>query len=534
MKLTITEPFRAAMGWLHTWLGIALASILFAVFWTGTLTVFDKEIDQWMKPELRIAANPDAPVDAAVLPRIAALDLAPASTVWVSPPRERIPAIRLLYDDATGVSHEEMIHPATGEVLDLTDSHAGTEFFFRFHFMLHLPGSIGYYLVGLAALGMMVLIVSGIFIHRKLIQDFFTFRPEKQARRALLDFHNLTSLVALPFHFIIPFSGLLILATTYFPWSMAVPYGGDAAGLRAEQMGWSDRRIEPAGVPAPFVTSLDRPIRQATAIWAEREGSKVSTPEWIAIFNVKDVRSYVVVERYFANKRVAIGPDHVAFDPSSGAVIGQFAPKPVHSAANWIEGLHWIQFDHWPLRWLYFLAGLAGCAMVGSGLLYWIEARIRKNHQEQRNVIAVRAISVGSVTGMIIATGVFLVVNRLLPHDPAMAGVHRHDLEIWAFFASWLLAFVHAAVRGRAAWAEQCRVIAVLAVGAALLNWFTTRDFPTTMMSEGVWSVATIDAVLMLAGTAAWLMAGRLLRPRPQGSSRAVMVRTDPQGQPAE
>jgi uncharacterized iron-regulated membrane protein len=529
MKLSISEPFRAAMGWLHTWLGVALAAILFAVFWTGTLTVFDKEIDQWMKPELRIAAAPNAPVDAAVLPRIAALDLAPASTVWVSPPRERIPAIRLLYDDAAGNSHEEMIHPATGEVLDLTDSHAGSEFFFRFHFMLHMPGNIGIYLVGLAAMGMMVLIVSGIVIHRKLIQDFFTFRPERQARRALLDFHNLTSLVALPFHFIIPFSGLLILASTYFPWSMAVPFGGDAAGLRAEQMGWGVRRIEPAGVAAPLVPSLDRPIRQATAIWAQREGGDVSTPDWAAIFNAKDARSYVVVERYFADKRVAIGPDHIAFDPRSAAVIGQFAPKPVQSATNWIEGLHWIQFDHWPLRWLYFIAGLAGCAMIASGLLYWIEARIRKNRRAQRHVVAVRAISIGSVTGIILATCVFFTMNRLLPHDLMLAGAHRHDLEIWAFFTSWLFSFIHAAARGEAAWAEQCRMIAALAVGAALLNWVTTQDFPAQMIATGVWSVAIMDAVLIGAGVMAWMTARRLMTRQQQRAHGAGT-----QEQPAE
>ena len=36
---------RAAMGWLHTWAGLALGAILFAIFWMGTLSVFDREIE---------------------------------------------------------------------------------------------------------------------------------------------------------------------------------------------------------------------------------------------------------------------------------------------------------------------------------------------------------------------------------------------------------------------------------------------------------------------------------------------------------
>ena len=49
------EPdFRRAMGWLHTWAGVLLGSVLFAIFWMGTLSVFDIEIDQWMKPATRL------------------------------------------------------------------------------------------------------------------------------------------------------------------------------------------------------------------------------------------------------------------------------------------------------------------------------------------------------------------------------------------------------------------------------------------------------------------------------------------------
>ena len=40
------------MSWLHTWSGLLLGWLLYAVFFTGTLSYFLDEINVWMKPEL--------------------------------------------------------------------------------------------------------------------------------------------------------------------------------------------------------------------------------------------------------------------------------------------------------------------------------------------------------------------------------------------------------------------------------------------------------------------------------------------------
>ncbi|MBL9071371.1 MAG: PepSY domain-containing protein [Sphingopyxis sp.] len=512
----ISERFRQSMGWLHTWLGIALSAVLFAVFWTGTLTVFDKEIDQWMKPELRIASADNVSLDSLVLQRVATFDTGPDSVIWIGPPRDRQSVIRLFYDDAAGESHEELIDPHNGKLIKPTDSDAG-EFFFRFHFMLHLPDGIGYYVVGLAALGMMILIISGIFIHRKIFQEFFTFRPKKRARRAVLDFHNLTGVIALPFHFLIPFSGLLILATTYLPWSMGVPYQGDLKQLRTDQLGYEERKIEPAGVPGGAIAAIDRYRDRAEAIWRSEEGRASSSAEWIAIFNPKDANAYVMIERYFPDRRVAIGPDQLTFDLRSGDIIGRFAPQPVNYVNNWIEGLHWIQFDHWPLRWLYFLAGLSGCAMIGSGLLFWIEARLSKGRMDPASVRVVRAISIGSITGIIVATCAFLIANRLLPKVIGFTDVPRHEIEIGIFFGTWFMTFAHAALRRKKAWRDQSIFIAVGAGAAVLLNWLTTGMHPVAAIDGAIWPVAAMDA-LLLGGAAFAVLAARRLGRSGQGA----------------
>ena len=59
------EPgFRASMNWLHTWSGVVLGGLLFAIFWMGTLSVFDREIDRWMAPMIRLPrGGEDVPFD---------------------------------------------------------------------------------------------------------------------------------------------------------------------------------------------------------------------------------------------------------------------------------------------------------------------------------------------------------------------------------------------------------------------------------------------------------------------------------------
>src|ERR1044071_5995560 len=107
--------FRASMNWLHTWAGVCLGTVLFAVFWMGTLSVFDREIDRWMMPASRVAPAGLNSVDAL------ARELQPvigASPQWlVLYPTEREPVARVGYAAAPGKFRYRQADPATGALL---------------------------------------------------------------------------------------------------------------------------------------------------------------------------------------------------------------------------------------------------------------------------------------------------------------------------------------------------------------------------------------------------------------------------------
>ncbi|WP_217475887.1 PepSY-associated TM helix domain-containing protein [Stutzerimonas stutzeri] len=499
--------FRQSMSWLHTWAGVLLGGLLLAIFWTGSLSVFDREIDRWMQPGTRLAAPPaQVSLDRLALPH--AQRLAPDAPVWTfSLPTPRAPTLQFDYQDPQQGAVRRYIDPRTGELIADQGSWGATRFIFPFHFSLHLGWrNIGYWLVGMAGMGMLVLLVSGVVAHRKVFAEFFTFRPQKRLQRSLLDLHNLTGVLVLPFHFVISLSGLIIFYLIYFPGITQALYPEGQARHQFEALGNYSRPA--AGVDAELA-SLDAMLASATARWSA-DGTPAEA-YLVRVWHPGDRNAYVEVRRAFADA-VTMSADRQTFDGVSGALLSEHSAAPIAGIQRFLTGLHFIQFDHWTLRWLYFAGGMSGCVLIGTGLLFWTGSR-QARHARQGRIGArlVHALSVTAGAGLIIATLAFFIANRLLPAEGLAVGNRRAALEGWAFYLCWLLALAHAVLRPRQAWHRQLQLASVMAVAAVLLNWMTTGDHPLRSLSSENAAVAGMDlALLALAGFC--LLAARRIR----------------------
>lgn len=511
------------MAWLHTWAGVVIGSVLFAIFWMGTLSVFDREIDRWMQPGTRLAPSTHSVSLDRVAHTISSMLPADASQWRIDLPTERVPVLRLVYRNGAANNIVRQLDPAGYQLIPDQGTKAGTGFIFPFHYSLHLKWvDLGEWLVGLAAMAMLVLLVSGVVIHKKIFAEFFTFRPKKRLQRSSLDLHNLTGVIGLPFHFVITLSGLIIFMSVYFPQAHLGAYGSGKAAKAAYTAEAYGRYTRPQANQPGTLASLDAMVAHAEREWA---GGR---PFLVRVWHPGDANSYIEVRRSYAHD-ITMNLDQIYFDASTGAVLHRFEAAPVMTVQRFISGLHFIQFEHWTLRWLYFLAGLSGCVLIATGNIFWLGAR-RAQHAKQglAGVRVVEALTVGSITGIVVAMLAFFVANRLLPLGSSFAGEDRASLEMWVFYLVWLATFGHAAWRradpatqpARRAWREQCAAIAVLAVAAVLLNGLTTGDHLLKTLSQAYWPVAGMDLLLLFsAGLALW---SRRRLGRPPATAKAA------------
>lgn len=550
------QNFRLSMAWLHTWFGLVLGFVLMVVFFFGSLSVFDREIDRWAIPESRFAPQPMPSFDKMLLPVFQDMKPTPQSIEqarsrvngpmaehfavvknWAAYTTHRDPVLSLFSsyelpnakDPEDGVFGARTIDPRSGKPLPDDHLKIGSQFFYPLHYSLHLEWmNLGYFIVGFAALVMLVALVSGVVMHRKIFRELFTFRPKKHTQRSTLDLHNLTGVVALPFHFIFAFSGLVIFGSIYFPITETQlhPLHEMHEKHEALETGLPHDR---AGTPAPLA-SVDAMVAEAKRRWAAKD--MAGDVGLLNVQHVGDANSYVSVYRA-GTDRIALTGEGIHFKASTGEVLREDPPlTPVASVNTFLTGLHLQHFRHWLLRWLYVLGGLSGCVCIATGFIFFVEKRKRQHAKQGRSGARwVDAFAVSTVTGMLVAALAMLIANRLLPGDlPA-----RGDWERYIFWGAWVLAFAHgiwrtsdvAQARIAPAWAEQCVAVAVMAVAAVLLNWVTTGDHLLRTVGAGYWPVAGVD-LFMLASAALALMAARKLRRRAGAPVAAAVFRPAP------
>lgn len=499
----MSEQFRASMSWLHTWAGLVIGGLLFAIFWMGMLSVFDREIDRWMMPETRRAAATSVSLDAAAHTLNPLAAESKARRWGMQLPTDRVPTLRA-YIDSSDDRRTLHLDPKTGEILAEQRTLGATGFFFPFHFSLFIdPLRIGEWLVGLAAITMMAMCVSGVVIHRKIFADFFMLRIVRKPQQTTLDIHNVTGVLGLPFNFLIAFSGLVIFMGIYLPGVQTILYPNDPVGFGKDAYGNVSR--EATGKPGTLA-SLDAMAVEASRRWGgDRPGN-------VTVWNPGDAAAYVNFNRSYAN-RVTMNSDMIVFEGSSGRVLsGPNRHGPMMTTQRFLSGMHFIQFKHWTLRWLYFVSGLAGCVLIATGYIFWIQSRAKRHAKEGvRGMAVVRGLSVGATIGLVVATITFLIANRALPNLSNIGGIPRCSAEVWAFCLSWLACFAHAWLRPSAAWREQGLAVALMGLSATALNWITTGDAIPNAIASGQWGVAGVDLVI-LAGAGVAIIANAKLR----------------------
>jgi uncharacterized iron-regulated membrane protein len=516
------EGFRQCAAWLHTWTGLVVGWVLFFVFVTGTAGYFQAEITRWMQPE-RPMVRPLPLEDRAATVAMALERLeqvAPGAAGWrITLPHQSLAprgwqGLSIDWEEMPlpghreGAEGSEDLDPATGSILPPGPeprATAGGHVLYKMHYLLrYMPISWGIYLVGVCTMLMLLAIATGVITHKKIFKDFFTFRPGK-GQRSWLDAHNAISVMALPFFLMITYSGLMFFLGMYMPAGKHLLYGPGAAGERAfyrELIQDGPKTREAVARPGVSVPVL---IAQAEAAWGP------GTVASLAIEHPSGEPPAIVITGPRGRSLDFREPPTMRFHADTGEPL---APEPVQGGAayktwqvqfNLHEGLF---VGIWG-RWLYFVAGLLGCAMIGTGLVLWTVKRRRHllaaglAAREHLGLRLVETLNVATIAGLPLAVAAYFWANRLLPVQMA----DRPEWEIHSLFAVWLGSLFYALARPlHRAWIEllwaACAAYALVPMINALtthrhlLNTLPDRDWVFAGFDLTMWGLAAMLAVM--------------------------------------
>ncbi len=500
--------FRQSMAWLHTWTGLLVGWLLLLIFMAGTASYYREEISRWMRPEL---PRSTVSADQAAANALAFLQhKAPQAESWnVSLPDTRNPAMRTFWRNP-----ESMVKPPaegekrrrrgggrfgdatldanTGQEVSARETRGG-DFFYRLHFDLHyIPVIWARYIVGFCAMFMLVAIISGVITHKKIFKDFFTFRPQK-GLRSWLDFHNVSAVMALPYHAMITYTGIVTLMLLYLPWGVKVAYPNDEDAFFSEafaRMAEVEGPAQGRAAPLPIQQLLD----SARMHWngAEVAGFVMHRP---------GAANAVIDIQQRDGKRLTIDTPSLRYDAVTGELLDT---SPGAGAATRTRGvmygLHLARFADWGLRALFFISGLIGCLMVASGVVLWAVKERPKHAKSGRTGLGLRlvdALNIGAVAGLPIAFAAYFWGNRLLPLQMAERPAAEANVFFWAWGAALLAAFIWPK---RMMWAWQLYLGAALFALIPLLNASTTNAHLGASIAAGDWVLASFDLCMIAFG----------------------------------
>ena len=489
------------MKWFHTWVGLIVGWILFFMFLTGTLGYFYQEITRWMEPERPFIEHNISNEQLINVAQRYLKKNAQGIEEWgIYLPNVRNQNLRVGWRHAPEAGKKrgryttQVLNVTTGEKID-SRATGGGRLLYRMHYRLHyLSTKISYWIVGFCSMLMLLAVITGVVIHKKIFTDFFTFRAKK-GLLGWLDIHNVLSVIALPFHFMITYSGLLFFLFTYMALSTNLQTNEDEYSEMRKEIYPRTSHLESANKAANML-DISVLYQQAKNSWQADELSRIE------MYAADDINAQVVFVRHETD--ITYNPDdEVTVSAVTGDVITQ--PTKEYTAAGTVHNgffsLHEGQFAGPIARWIYFFTGLIGTAMIASGLILWTTKRKPKQMKKPKGpdfgYRLVEQLNIGTIVGLPIAIATYFYANRLLPIDM----VDRGNWEANVMFISWALLLSYPAFRpANKAWSEQLQLATLTYMALPLVNILTTDKHLINSLMQQDWGLAAFDLTFMVIG----------------------------------
>lgn len=358
---------------LHSWAGIVTGLLMFIVCFSGAVVVFKHEIDLWANPSLAKLPRSEKPASLdAVMVQLNTRY--PGATVETIALPDAVNPNYFAFVRERGAPANTRTKVAmrsdTGTVVGPVDSQLG-----QYLRMLHVFLFFGpRWIVGFLGAAMLVLIATGIVIHRKILAELFTQRWGRSFRVVMSDLHKSAGIWGLGFHILIAATGAWMGLAPLFEqgYKYITTSSIEAAATKPARKAAGDAAAQ---VPMQSLDALYATAQQAVP---GLEARYVSMRRW----------GTSTAEASFTGNLNG----HLASTARVDVNAATGVPRKVHdprTAGFWslvnglMEPLHFGDFGGLALKWLYFILGMTPAFLSISGTLIWLDARQQRRREAE-------------------------------------------------------------------------------------------------------------------------------------------------------
>jgi len=410
----------------HGWLGMIISGLLFLIFFAGAISLFRQEIYQWsVQPTHTPVVGPMLSVTEIIPIATEGRNFNPKEHLSIIPPSHELPYYKVYVDIINQEGEESLdkllIDPVSGKIVAHIDSYFLADFIYLLHYRLNIP--YGGYILGIVTLFFFFLLLSGAVIHaKKLVNNFFQYRTDKNKRSQMLDMHNVVGSISLPFTLMYALTGLIFNLVIIYQISFAlVLYKGDQTALLADA-GYHDPH-PPWTDKAQNFDNIERLLQQVTDEYQQG-------PYVVRLYNHGDESAVLhfigKVPGYLSQRyetAIRLKDESVIFKTD------MHQNNKFRQGLNFMSELHFGGYAGLDLRFIYFLLSIGVCALIITGNLLWLEKREKKHQQYQLSSNLLGHMTLISTLGLTLATSAAFVAERWLPATL----VSREDWMVYTF-----------------------------------------------------------------------------------------------------
>ena len=516
----------------HTISGIIIAALLYVIFFAGSFSFFKDDIAAWQKGRSEVGHKFNPPYNH-LLDSLSQhynlrgrnfnfyllrqgqgtyVDMTASQDTTISKPKPK-PAKgerkrgrgRTKDDDAAYFRY----HFADKKAGDYADSYDMAEFLYRLHFLaqlnqvgINIGTPFGYLVAGIVAFLFLFALITGLLLHwDKIKSNFFLFRPMSKWKTVWTDMHTVLGVIGFPFQLVFAVTGVVLIVNYVLLAPFAnLLYNGDSDKLYESLQYNKTIKVDYTYKPMAGTFDMDAFVGKWQKEWKDAKISR------IYIRNYMDESMQVSLEAKPNSETNFAGSGFATVNIASGKVLEQKSPN---TDGNYIDGvkslvyhLHFGDFGGKPLRIVFFLLGLMGCAVIISGIMIWLVARdkVATELRKRRFNFWASNFFLAACLSMLPVTAFTFIMVKMLAHvDQAV--IYR------TYFYSWLALGIYLMVLRSLPRMNRHTLIlsAVLCLGVPIANGISTGLWIWNTWQQGAFDIFFIDALfIVLAGSCAY------------------------------